>query len=171
MTTQEWCRRGDAETVRFRPVFRGGVYAREKIRFLLKGRTWKPTHYYFKRNQQRCTSSHTDCSEGYSSLQWLTSKLVSVPAPRAGVPNAAQRLHRGTVTKSPLPNNHHAVCQYCGLESATSMNHASTRGCIDALQREVTRLREHLMNGRSDDSPVSEAASSRAVSVGSARSR
>jgi len=34
------------------------------------------------------------------------------------------------------------VCRYCALESAVS--HATERECIDELQREAGRLREHL---------------------------
>lgn len=34
------------------------------------------------------------------------------------------------------------ICRYCALECAVS--HASERECIDELQREASRLREHL---------------------------
>jgi hypothetical protein len=43
---------------------------------------------------------------------------------------------------------HHVVCQYCGLESAGSPDHASASECIVALEREVHRLRECLRHGR-----------------------
>jgi hypothetical protein len=40
------------------------------------------------------------------------------------------------------------VCQYCGLESAASIDHASARECVAALEQEVHRLRECLRHGR-----------------------
>ena len=45
-------------------------------------------------------------------------------------------------------SRHHLVCQYCGLESAGSPDHASARECIVALEQEVNRLRECLRHGR-----------------------
>jgi hypothetical protein len=41
------------------------------------------------------------------------------------------------------------VCRYCDLESPVS--HASERECIDALQREVTRLKDQLLRGQPGD--------------------
>ena len=48
----------------------------------------------------------------------------------------------------PGPSRHQLVCQHCGLESAASIDHASARECIAALEREVHRLRECLRHGR-----------------------
>jgi hypothetical protein len=49
------------------------------------------------------------------------------------------------VTKSGSPGNGMVVCRYCALESAVS--HASERECVDELQHEVTRLKDHLLHG------------------------
>jgi hypothetical protein len=46
------------------------------------------------------------------------------------------------------PARHHVVCRHCGLGSAASLDHASARECIAALEREVVRLRERLRHGR-----------------------
>jgi hypothetical protein len=53
------------------------------------------------------------------------------------------------VTKPGSPNNGMVVCRYCALESAVS--HASVGECIDELQHEVTRLKDHLLRGRPRD--------------------
>ena len=45
-------------------------------------------------------------------------------------------------------SRHHVVCQHCGLESPASIDHASARECIVALEREVKRLKEFLRHGR-----------------------
>jgi hypothetical protein len=45
------------------------------------------------------------------------------------------------VTQS-APPNLALVCSYCGLES--SVSHANSRECIDALQSELKRLRNGL---------------------------
>jgi len=37
------------------------------------------------------------------------------------------------------------VCRYCHL--ASNVSHASVHECIDALQQEGNRLREHLLKG------------------------
>jgi hypothetical protein len=44
------------------------------------------------------------------------------------------------------------VCRYCALESAVS--HASEQECIDELNREVTRLKDHLPHGHPDEIAV-----------------
>jgi hypothetical protein len=62
----------------------------------------------------------------------------------------------GTVTKPGSANNRMA-CRDCGLESAVS--HASARECIEALQSEANRLREHLRHGRPRDTAVSQRSS------------
>ena len=36
------------------------------------------------------------------------------------------------------------ICLYCGLQSAVTPNHAKVSECVDALQREVSRLQDHL---------------------------
>ena len=38
------------------------------------------------------------------------------------------------------------MCLYCGLQSAVT-NPGSVGECVDALQREVARLRDHLREG------------------------
>jgi hypothetical protein len=66
------------------------------------------------------------------------------------------------VTKSaPPPKNR--VCLYCGLPSSVT-NHGSVGECVDALQREVARLRDHLRQGTPSVSVVSARASVRDVS-------
>lgn len=64
------------------------------------------------------------------------------------------------MTKSGLPNNR-MVCRYCGLETAVFTNHAATHECVEALQREVNRLREHLLRRRPSDTAVSQPTSDR----------
>jgi hypothetical protein len=59
---------------------------------------------------------------------------------------AGSDLIEGTVMKSPSPTKH-VVCLYCGLQSAVT-NHASLGECVDALQREVTRLRDQVRQGK-----------------------
>jgi hypothetical protein len=44
------------------------------------------------------------------------------------------------------------VCRYCALESAVS--HASEQECIEELNREVTRLKDHLPHGQPDEMAV-----------------
>jgi coproporphyrinogen III oxidase-like Fe-S oxidoreductase len=51
------------------------------------------------------------------------------------------------VTKLAFPPSH-VGCPYCGLHS-TAMNHGSVGECVDALQREVARLKDHLRQGKS----------------------
>jgi hypothetical protein len=64
-------------------------------------------------------------------------------APECG---QARTSSRGIVTKSaPPPTNR--VCLYCGLQSAAT-SHGSVADCVDALQREVARLRDHLHQGK-----------------------
>lgn len=65
-----------------------------------------------------------------------------------------------TVTKSAPPTNRR-VCLYCGLPSDVSPNHASIGECIDALQREVNRLRDDLHQAKSGAPVVSQRASDR----------
>ena len=63
------------------------------------------------------------------------------------------------MTKSapPLKNR---VCLYCGLQSPET-NHGSVGECVDALQREVARLRDHLPQGKPSVPVISERASDR----------
>jgi hypothetical protein len=51
------------------------------------------------------------------------------------------------------------VCRDCGLESDAS--HANSRECVEALQRECSRLRENLQHGQSHDTAISEGMSDR----------
>jgi len=60
-----------------------------------------------------------------------------------------------TTARANNPN----VCRSCGLE--TGMPHASTRDCIDALEREKNSLRAHLRRGQPNDSTASPSASGR----------
>ena len=53
----------------------------------------------------------------------------------------------GIVMKS-APSTNRKNCVYCGLQSAESPNHASIRDCVDELQREVSRLQEHMRQGK-----------------------
>jgi hypothetical protein len=48
----------------------------------------------------------------------------------------------------PDPLNYQLVCRDCGLEAPVA--HASLRECVDALQRERSRLSEHLRLGQLD---------------------
>jgi coproporphyrinogen III oxidase-like Fe-S oxidoreductase len=50
------------------------------------------------------------------------------------------------VTKTAAPCRK-GVCLYCGLQSLET-NHGSVGECVDALQREVARLRDHLRQGK-----------------------
>jgi hypothetical protein len=60
----------------------------------------------------------------------------------------------GIVTKSAHPP-WGTVCRYCNLRSAVT-NHGSVGECVDALQREVARLRNDLREGTPGVSVVSE---------------
>jgi hypothetical protein len=54
----------------------------------------------------------------------------------------------GEIVMKPRTPRRHVVCQYCGLASAASIDHASAVECVAALEREVHRLRECLRHGR-----------------------
>jgi hypothetical protein len=75
-----------------------------------------------------------------------------------------------TVTKSESPNDR-VICRYCALESAVS--HASQGECIDALRREIHRLRDRVPPGRLGSiavlQPASEPIAQRATELDGAR--
>jgi DNA-binding NtrC family response regulator len=71
------------------------------------------------------------------------------------------------MTKSGPPNNRW-ICRYCGLDTGASTNHPGTRACIEALTREVYRLRDAVRHRppthAADSRPLSDRANAQAMS-------
>jgi hypothetical protein len=90
---------------------------------------------------------HWGCAKRYSSRLRSAVFLWVIPTPSVGGHS------EGIMTRS-AASPKRTGCLYCGLQSAVSPNHASIAECVDALQLEVTQLRDHLRPGRQPSVPV-----------------
>lgn len=59
----------------------------------------------------------------------------------------SSEVNQGGIVAKSAPPLKSGVCFYCGLQSGVA-SHGSVSECIDALEREVARLRDFLRHGK-----------------------